>query len=312
MKTRQPMLTRCLPALAAGLVCLTLAGPLQAQDDGRTYEIQFPATELRLVLNMYEEVTGKMLIKDQAILEVPVTIETSKKLNRQEWIDYMESALLLNGVALVPAGNNVMKVVNYANKPVQNLGVPIFTDPADFPDGEQVITYIMSLDFIPTSDAAAIFDGVVRLNSTPYASVTEVPNASVIIITENVQIIRQLIKLKEKVDVQPATTTTKIFTLVRADAEEVANSINEILQQQQEARNQSSSSRGGTRTTRAATQNRANNAAALPPGVNAPTQAANTGATGGRAQGVISTQAIVYADARTNRIFVIGHPLQIT
>ncbi|HUF62813.1 MAG TPA: secretin N-terminal domain-containing protein [Verrucomicrobiales bacterium] len=282
-----------------------------ADDDALDYEVQYPSTELRLVLNDYEEVTGTKLIKAQEILAVEVTIETSKKMTKTEWIDYVERSLLLNGVALVPAGPGTMKAVRFETKSVPNLGLDIYTRAEELPGGEQIVQYVMPLTYITTADARAVFDGIIPAAQAGanYAMVSEVPNANLLVITQNSEIIRRMIELKEFIDKPSAAVEQRVYALIRADVEAVASAIQEILQQQEQARS-AARSQSGARTTQGQP------AQARPPGVPQPGDggagdaAAAAAAAAGAPSGPPESQSvIVYPDVRTNRLFVIARPL---
>ena len=306
------MLTRrrSLRAPIVGLLGLSLgASSLLAQDlpptiDGKPPEIQYPQTPLKFILQDYETVSGKMIVRDITALDIPVTIETvHSPATNAEWLDFMERSLLLNGIALIPAGDNILKAVNWrAGSTPTREGIQTYSEEYNLPDGEIVVNYIMKLEFVTTDEAIRIFQEVTKNTGTPYAGITPVPDANMLVITENALIVKQLIALQKEIDVRPAQVKTQVFQLLRSYAPTVAAAINDILSQQQEQRSGSSgSTRRTTRTTPTATNR--------PPGTGgAATATAAPSPTGGPA----STQPIVvYPDERTNRLIVIGRPLDV-
>lgn len=299
---------RSLPITAMGLVCLSLGvGSTLAQNnlpatvnDGSPPEVQYPQTPLRFILQDYETVSGKRIVKDNQALDLPITIETVHNLTtNEEWLDFVERSLLLNGIALIPAGENILKAVNWrAGSTPTREGIQTYINDYEIPDGETVVNYIMKLEFITTDEAMRIFQEVTKNTGTPYAGITMVPDANVLVITENSLIVKQLIALQQKIDVQPDKVRTEVIQLLRAEATTVADAINEILSQQQDQ-----GSSGTTRT-------RTNSTPAAPRTTARPgsTATAAPSPTGGPA----STQPIVvYPDQRTNRLIVIGRPLDV-
>ena len=305
------LLRQCsLPVL--GLISLLLgANSLLAQNlpatvDGKPPEIQYPQTPLRFILQDYETISGKMIVKDQAALDLPITIETVHSVaTNAEWLDFVERSLLLNGIALVPAGENILKAVNWrAGSVPTREGIQTYSEAYNIPDGEEVINYIMKLKFVTTDEATRIFQEVTKNTGTPYAGITAVPDANMLVITENALIVKQLVTLKDEIDVQPLAVKTQVFQLLRAEAATVSQAINDILSQQAEQRAGSTSGRT-TPTRRTTPQTTAR------PGSPGGTAAAATSApspTGGPG----ATQPIVvYPDERTNRLIVIGRPLDV-
>jgi type II secretion system protein D len=94
-------------------------------------------------------------------------------------------------------------------------------------------------------------------------------------------VIKELIALKQLIDVPPAATATEFVQLIRADAEKVTDTLNKLLENQQKGS-------GGAQT---------------------PTTPGNVQvnyATG--AAGIGGLQAQLVADARTNRILIVTRP----
>ncbi|MDB2347728.1 hypothetical protein N9V84_07520 [Verrucomicrobiales bacterium] len=303
--------SRSLTVPLLGLLSLSIgAGSLLAQDlpatiDGKPPEIQYPQTPLKFILQDFETVSGKMIVRDITALDIPITIETvHAPATNAEWLDFMERSLLLNGIALIPTTDNILKAVNWrAGSTPTREGIETYSEEYDIPDGEVVINYIMKLEFVTTDEAIRIFQEVTKNAATPYAAITAVPDVNMLVITENALVVRQLVELKNKIDVKPAQVKTQVFQLLRAEASVVSAAINDILSQQQEQRAGSAGNRTGTtrRTTPQATNR--------PPGTGgAAAASAAPSPTGGPG----TTQPIVvYPDERTNRLIVIGRPLDV-
>ncbi|MDP9291445.1 MAG: hypothetical protein M3O82_03665, partial [Verrucomicrobiota bacterium] len=105
--------------------------------------MQFPNSDVREVLNLYERLTGKKLVFDNTV-QGPVNIVLSQPVSREEAIKIIEINLLLNGFSLVPADNNITKVIGLTKNP-RTAGVPIFSDAQQIPDGDQIITFLFKL-----------------------------------------------------------------------------------------------------------------------------------------------------------------------
>ena len=303
--------SRSLRVPLLGLLGLSIgAGSLLAQDlpatiDGKPPEIQYPQTPLKFILQDFETVSGKMIVRDITALDIPITIETvHAPATNAEWLDFMERSLLLNGIALIPTTDNILKAVNWrAGSTPTREGINTYSEEYDVPDGEVVINYIMKLEFVTTDEAIRIFQEVTKNAATPYAAITAVPDVNMLVITENALVVKQLIELKNKIDVEPARVKTEVFQLLRAEAATVSAAINDILSQQQEQRAGATSSR--TSTTRRTPQ-----ATNRPPGTGGGAAAASAAPSPTGGPGATQT-IVVYPDERTNRLIVIGRPLDI-
>jgi general secretion pathway protein D len=243
------------------------------------------------VLMQYEQLTGKVLIKDSNLSAnaLPITISVPQPVPKSELVRLIEASLLLNNIVLVPAQEeNTVKVINInTGKNPRSEGVRLYTGADSIPPGEQVISYYMPFRYISASEALTVFQ--THILPRAYTSFVPINSAQALLITESTTVIRQLIALQQLIDVPPARTVSEFIPLIRADAERVAKTINELIDFQKKART------GGDQ-------------GAPVPGVPAvPGQpAAATGAAPDAS--LLSGQAQVIADTRTNRILVIARP----
>ncbi len=85
------------------------APPLPEGED-ELVGIQWPNFPLSRILVYYETMTGTNVIQDAAIQTATLTIQTTKKMPKDEAARFIEKSLLLNGFALIPAGEDTLKI----------------------------------------------------------------------------------------------------------------------------------------------------------------------------------------------------------
>jgi general secretion pathway protein D len=242
------------------------------------------------VLMQYEQLTGKVLIKDSNLSAnaLPITISVPQPVPKSELVRLIEASLLLNNIVLVPAQEpNTVKVINInTGKNPRSEGVRLFTGVDSIPLGEQVISYYMPFQYISASEALTVFQ--THILPRAYTSFVPINSAQALLITESTTVIRQLVALQQLIDVPPAKTVSEFIPLIRADAERVAKTINELIDFQRKART------GGDQ------------GAPVPGPATAGQPAA--AASGAPDAGLLSSQAQVIADTRTNRILVVARP----
>ncbi|MBV8099873.1 MAG: hypothetical protein JOZ31_12010 [Verrucomicrobia bacterium] len=236
------------------------------------------------ILQDYQELTGKTVIEDSNLSAnaVPITILVPNPVPREQLVRLIEAALLLNNYAFVPGPNeNTVKVINLnTGKNPRSEGVRLYTTPDSLPEGEQIVSYYMPLSYISAQEALAVFQTHVLPRA--YTAFVPVNSAQAVVITENTSVIKELIALKQLIDVPPAATSTEFVQLVRADAERVTDTLNKLLE-------------GGAGQKTGGQQN---------PGTPGNVQINyNAGASG-----IAGIQAQLVADARTNRILVVSRP----
>ncbi|HEX6566375.1 MAG TPA: secretin N-terminal domain-containing protein [Chthoniobacterales bacterium] len=235
------------------------------------------------ILQDYQELTGKTVIEDSNLSAnaVPITILVPNPVPREQLVRLIEAALLLNNYAFVPGpSENTVKVINLnTGKNPRSEGVRLYTTPDSLPEGEQIVSYYMPLNYISAQEALAVFQTHVLPRA--YTAFVPVNSAQAVVITENTSVIRELIALKQLIDVPPAATSTEFVQLIRADAERVTDTLNKLLENQGKGT-------GGPQTPGAPGNVQINYAAG--------------------SSGIAGLQAQLVADARTNRILVVSRP----
>ena len=289
-------------------------GDKPTTDDDGMVELQFPNTPLPEILLLYEQLTGKKIIRDTNAEAATITIETTGKMSKEDAIEFMEKTLLLNGYAFVASGEKMLKLLAFdAKKPPSEGGVPIFAKVDDLPKTDQVVNYFMPLIYIEPEDAAKVLSELIPPHS--YGKISAVPNSRAIIITENSATIRSIVEMLKHLDAEPSRTTQKTFLLTRENAEDVKKALDEILDTDKKG---SGSSGGGTSAYSGTTQQRPAIPGVPQPGSPIPGQqagAAKSGAivTGGGSSGSSATVAPkIIAIPRTNSLLVIARPVDMT
>jgi general secretion pathway protein D len=241
------------------------------------------------VLMQYEQLTGKVLIKDSNLAAnvLPISISVPQPVPKSELVRLIEASLLLNNIVIVPAQEpNSVKVINInTGKNPRSEGVRLFSGPESIPEGEQVISYYMPFKYISATEALTVFQ--THILPRAYTSFVPINSAQALLITESTTVIRQLVALQQLIDIPPAPTVSEFVPLTRADAERVADTINKLIDFERKQR-------AGTTTGAPGPQG----APAPQPAQGAPTSDA----------GLLSTQVQIIADTRTNRILVVGRP----
>jgi general secretion pathway protein D len=240
------------------------------------------------ILDTYEQFSGKHLIRDANLASIqPISINETG-LSKAEMLKLVEATLLLNGVAIVPVDDQTVKIVVVSTKNPRSEGVRIYANAADLPVEDEVVSYYMPLNYVSPQEAKDIFSQSTQVHS--YGVYVPAPSAQAIILTENTSVIRQLIALKELIDVPPARVVSEFVQLNRADAEKVADLLNKLLD---------------TKTNTAGTPSTA-------PG-GAPVVPANVGnsAPVSNEHNLISGSAQIVPDTRSNRLLIVTRPVNL-
>lgn len=279
------------PVPGAPVKALQLVDPNTVIKDN----IEQPVMSGDIIAQLYREWTGKRVIVSKAAQGVEISFVQSGPLTYGEAADLLVKTCFIEGLVFVPSGVNEVKLL-----PAPNVrkagGYPLVTDQLLLPDSEELVSYVMAFENIKPEEAMSIFTGVVS-QLDAHGSVVPVANANALIITENSQLIRTLIELKERIDIPQELSMQKWIALEHADADETAESVKAIMEFSSQQNTQLSAGGGSSAVAVVKAPGKSGGGAAV----------AKKRTTGG--ESFSSVQVI--ADARTNRIFVIGRPIDV-
>jgi general secretion pathway protein D len=199
-------------------------------DDG--VNLQFPNSDVDDVLRMYENLTGKKLVRDNFV-QGKVNIFINKKVPRDEAIKIIEINLLMNGFSLVPAGGDIVKVIG-TGRNARSAGVPLISDDSQIPEGEHVVSYLFRLRYADPTELQQVLQQYLSQPGGAYSAVQPLPKAGAVLVTENSAVIRTIAKIVEQVDIPPAEVVSEFIKLERADASKVVDMLKEIFEKGQQ------------------------------------------------------------------------------
>ena len=225
---RLPGITLALAFLGLALIFSSTAQEPSSASSGNGFS-NYQNTPVNSILDIYEQLSGKHLVRDANLAGVPNISINATGVSKAEMLRLIETTLLLNGVAIVPIDEHTAKVVTIGtNKNPRSEGVKLYANASELPNDEEVVSYYMPLDYISAQEAQTIFTSAAPVHPG-YGAYTVAPSAQAVVLTENTSVIRQLIALKELIDVPPARVVTEFIQLDRADAEKVADLLTNLL-----------------------------------------------------------------------------------
>jgi general secretion pathway protein D len=262
-------------------------------------KLQFPNSDVQDVLRLYEQLTGKRVIMDNFV-QGKVNIFLTNDPTKEEAIQIIKVSLLMNGFSLVPEDPDIVKVIGTGKNP-RGQGVPIISDPADIPPGDQVVSYLFKLRYADPTELQQVLGQYLSPPQT-YTSVLPLPKSSSILITENSTVIRGLAKIIDQIDVAPAEVTSEFIKLERADATKVVDTLKDIFEKGAEQNRPAGPGGGPGRGVRGVAN----------PVIPVAQGEGDLGALTGLSEDSVIVGKIKLApDVRTNRIHVITRPINM-
>ncbi len=266
-------------------------------------QMQLPNADVRDVLSYYERLTSKRLVLDSTI-QGQINIVVNGKVTRSEAIKLIETALLLNGFSIVP-GDGITKVLGLS-KNARGAGVSIYSDFAQLPEGELVVSYLFRLRYLDPTELQQILQQYITANL--YTSFVALPKSGALLVTESTSVIRKLVQLVRDVDIPPAEVVEEFIRLERADVTKAVEFLNSVFE-----RKEAAAAPTGNRVRPRPASNQAGNP--NPANVAVPGVLENPGlssALGGMTEDAIVVGKIqITADVRTNRVHVVTRPVNM-
>lgn len=288
------------PAPAAPTVELPLGQTLI------TEPIEEPKLSGDALAGLYRKYTGRRVIVSSAASTAEFRFvqdaSTKDPLTFTQAAELLKKAATIENFVFVPDEQDpsldILTLSTGGIRPT-GRGVAVYNENAPLPDGDAVISYVMTLSYIKPAEAVNTFTQIIGQFGA-YGSIAPVPNAAAVVITENTSLIRKLIDLKKEIDKPSSQIGTRFIKVQFADVTEIATTLTTLLTAQQSAQKTAGVQRADAGAAAAAA------AAAAPPGVpNAAGQAA-----GGTSSGE-ETPVQIIPDPRTNRIFAMGRPVDL-
>lgn len=276
-------------------------------------KITEPIEELKLsgdaLAGLYRKFTGRRVIVSSAASTAEFRFvqdaSPNDPLTYAEAAELLKKAATIENFVFVPDAQSknldILTLSTGGIRPtgrgveVYNENGAVFNENDKLPEGDAVITYVMTLSYIKPAEAVSTFTQIIGQLGA-FGSIAPVPNASAVVITENTSLIRKLIDLKSEIDKPGSVQGTRFIKVQYADVTEIAETLTTLLTAQQSAQ------------TTAGIQRADGGQAQINPVGGIPGQPA--GAAGGGGGGE-SPPIQIIPDPRTNRIFAMGRPVDL-
>lgn len=205
----------------------TVPAPANVPANGSVGPIDLREESIDQVLALIERLTGKSVLRPQALPAATITVRIKESYTREETIRALETLLALNGVALTPMDEHFIKVtaLNMAKSEAPEL---IDGSTLSLPASGRIATKIFQLSFLRVAEFMPQIAGLLSPNTGSPPVIFEKANAA--LITDTLSNLQRIETLLNRLD-QPALSglTPKFYTLRFAKASDVVNKMRTIL-----------------------------------------------------------------------------------
>jgi len=160
------------------------AGQLQVMGGQRIIE----DTELPKVLEIYQAISGRTVIRSARLPQVKMTLRNQAPLNRVETLQALDNLLAQNGVSMVLIGDNAVKATDMPNDEV----APIINLPADkLPDSS---SYMLAFVRPNQADLGRLV-GMMGMKAQQPNGIIYAPSAKLLILRDYSSSVREMLRI---------------------------------------------------------------------------------------------------------------------
>ncbi len=195
-------------------------------DEDMVNQIMLPDADIDTVLNVLEQLTGRIIIRPQQLTTATYNLKIKKPVTKAEAIVAIETILAINGIGLSPLGDKFLKVVNIQQ--VRQEAPELLTGSAfERPASGKTATKLFMLEFIRAQETAPMLAGM--LNAL-YGGPITLQNANALMITDSISNLQRVEVMLQNLD-KPSTAglKPKFYQLRDAKASDLVTKIRGII-----------------------------------------------------------------------------------
>ncbi|NLB60210.1 MAG: hypothetical protein GX806_03955, partial [Lentisphaerae bacterium] len=188
--------------------------------------LKYEAMDLDEVLKLYSEWTGLAILKAPDVPAVKITLKCPKRLPKAEALLAIEGVLGMHGVALVPMGANLLKVVPISAARQFGMETGLGELDQSIADTDKLVSRIIELKHIDISEA----QGTIQSLLHSYGKIMPLERVNCLLVTDTAINIKRVLEILEVID-QPIELREelRIFPIIHAKASEIMTKIEAIL-----------------------------------------------------------------------------------
>ena len=157
--------------------------------------INFQAADLDQVLQIYQEISGRSVIRPSALPAARISVRNQAALTRVEVLQLLDTALAQNGIAMVLSGEKAVKAVPAATAPMESPPL-INRRWQDLPESDSFMSCVIHPKRLKAIELVALLQPLAK---TPNA-ILPVASANELILRDYSSNIRRMLQTIENLD----------------------------------------------------------------------------------------------------------------
>lgn len=218
-----PPRVRPAPAGRIGVAQATPGAPAPS-GPRRFVMFNFDNADIELVVQAAAEIVGFNYVVAPTARGRKVTIQTTARISSDEVFPVLLTILDVNGLAAVQSGS-LYRIIPKESAPQTPLRTVVGSEPDARVPGDEILTQIVPLQYLSAADAATLLRPFVPQQGSLIAH----RDTNLLMITDTAANIRRLLGVLQLADVAVTTDDLQIVMIQHADAQELAQILNQIF-----------------------------------------------------------------------------------
>ncbi|MBN2327083.1 MAG: hypothetical protein JXR73_08000 [Candidatus Omnitrophica bacterium] len=196
--------------------------------------LNFRGVPLDTVLDYLSQAAGFIIVKETDLDGQNVDVWSHQPLTKDEAVNLLNTILYEKGFAAI-RNDRTLTIVNRDNAKQRDIPVKSGNNPELIPKTDEMITQIVP---VRSANAVQLIENLQPLLPT-YANLSANESSNAIIVTDTQKNIRRIVEIIQKLDSSISSiSTVAVFQLQYADAQEIAEVVEEIFQVEESSGNQ--------------------------------------------------------------------------
>jgi general secretion pathway protein D len=186
--------------------------------------IKFQDADLLQVLDFYQDLTGRTVIRPASLPAVKISVRTQTPLTRREAVQLLDSILAMNQITMVPQGEKFVKAVTEATAQTQAREFNELPH-ADLPNSGSIVAQVVQLSNAVPRDVAQALQPFAKLPN----SILGIDTAGILILRDYAENVKRMMEVLQKIDVIPQNEFEPVIIPIKyALAADIAQALGQL------------------------------------------------------------------------------------
>ena len=186
--------------------------------------IKFQDADLLQVLEFYQDLTGRTVIRPATLPQTKISVRTQTPLTRREAVQLLDSILAMNQITMVPQGEKFVKAVGEAQAQTQAREFNELLH-ADLPNSGSIVAQVVQLSNAVPRDVAQALQPFAKLPN----SILGIDSAGILILRDYAENVKRMMEVLQKIDVVPIQEFEPVIIPIKyALAADIAQALGQL------------------------------------------------------------------------------------